>query len=216
MHCEALDRLIDGGVIAVVRGIDQEDAIPVSRALVKGGVRAVEVTADTPGAMNMIEVVSGDLGADALVGVGTVLDAETARAALLSGAEFVVSPSLHRDVIDLGNRYGVPVIPGVTTPTEAITAYQAGADVVKLFPASVLGPDYLAALGGPLSQIPVISTGGIDKENAGRFIAAGAVAVGAGSSIVNDEAIERGEFDRVTESARDLVESVEQARSDLP
>lgn len=212
----ALDRLIDGGVIAVVRGIDREDAVPVARALVAGGVGAVEVTADTPGAMDVIESVTTDLGEDALVGVGTVLDAETARAALLSGAEFVVSPSFHGDVVYAGNRYGVPVIPGVTTPTEAITAYQAGADVVKLFPASVLGPDYLAALGGPLSQVPVIPTGGIDANNAGRFVEAGAVAVGAGSSIVDVDAIERGDFDRVTELARDLVEAVEGARAASP
>lgn len=212
MRHEAIERLIDGGVVAVLRGIDPDDVVPVARAVVEGGVRAVEVTADTPGAMDMVGAVADDLGDVALVGAGTVLDAETARAALLSGAEFVVSPSLDREVIEVCNRYGVPVIPGIATPTEAVEAHEAGADVVKLFPASALGPEYLAALGGPLSQIPVMPTGGIDAGNAGAFVEAGAVAVGAGSSIVDAEAVACGDYDAVTEQALALVEAVEDAR----
>lgn len=212
MRYEATGRLVDGGVVAVLRGVDPDDVVPVARAAVEGGVRAVEVTADSPGAMEMIEAVADDLGEVALVGAGTVLDAESARAALLAGAEFVVSPSFHRDVVEVCNRYGAPVIPGIATPTEAVEAYEAGADAVKLFPASALGPEYLAALGGPLSQIPVVPTGGIDAENAGAFVEAGAVAVGAGSSIVDAEAVARGDYDEVTERARALVEAVETAR----
>ena len=212
MRHEAIGRLIDGGVVAILRGVDEDEVVPVARAAVEGGVRAVEVTADTPGAMGMIETVAEDLGDVALVGAGTVLDAETARAALLAGAEFVVSPSLHRDVIGVCNRYGAPVIPGVATPTEAVEAYEAGADLVKLFPASALGPDYLAALGGPLSQISVVPTGGIDADNAGAFVEAGAVAVGAGSSIVDADAVARGDYDVVIERARALVDAVEAAR----
>lgn len=212
MRHAAIGRLVDGGVVAVLRGVDPDDAVPVARAVVEGGVRAVEVTVDSPDALETIEAVADDLGEVALVGAGTVLDAETARAAMLAGAEFVVSPSLHRDVIEVCNRYGEPVIPGIATPTEAVEAYEAGADAVKLFPASALGPEYLAALRGPLSQIPVVPTGGIDAENAGAFVEAGAVAVGAGSSIVDAEAVARGEYDEVTERARALVEAVEAAR----
>ena len=212
MRHEAIGRLIDGGVVAVLRGVDGDDVVPVARAAVEGGVRAVEVTADTPGAMGMIESVADDLGDVALVGAGTVLDAETARAALLAGAEFVVSPSCHRDVIEVCNRYGAPVVPGAATPTEAVEAYEAGADLVKLFPASALGPDFLAALGGPLSQIPVVPTGGIDAGNAGAFVEAGAVAVGAGSSIVDAEAVAKGDYEAVTAQARALVDAVEAAR----
>ena len=212
MRHVAIGRLVDGGVVAVLRGVDPDDAVPVARAVVEGGVRAVEVTVDSPDALETIEAVADELGEVALVGAGTVLDAETARAAMLAGAEFVVSPSLHRDVIEVCNRYGAPVIPGIATPTEAVEAFEAGADAVKLFPASALGPEYLAALGGPLPQIPVVPTGGIDAENAGAFVEAGAVAVGAGSSIVDAEAVARGDYDEVTDRARALVEAVEAAR----
>lgn len=212
MRHEVIGRLADAGVVAILRGLDPDDVVPVARAAVEGGIRVVEVTADSPGAMDAIETVASDLGDDALVGAGTVLDAETARAALLAGAEFVVSPSLHRDVIEVCNRYGVPVIPGIATPTEAVSAYEAGADLVKLFPASALGPEYLAAFDGPLSQIPVVPTGGIDADNAGAFVEAGAVAVGAGSSIVDAEAVTRGDYDAVRKRARALVEAVEAAR----
>lgn len=212
MRHEAIGRLADAGVVAVLRGLDPDDVVPVAQATVEGGIRVVEVTADSPGAMEAIETVASDLGDDALVGAGTVLDAETARAALLAGAEFVVSPSLHHDVIEVCNRYGVPVIPGIATPTEAVRAYEAGADLVKLFPASALGPEYLAALSGPLSQIPVVPTGGITADNAGAFVEAGAVAVGAGSAILDAEAVNRGDYDAVTERARALVEAVEAVR----
>lgn len=212
MRYETIERLVDGGVVAVLRGVDPDDVVPVARAAVAGGVGAVEVTADTPGAMEMVAALAEALGDDALVGAGTVLDAATARAALRSGAEFVVSPSFHPDVVDVGNRYGAPVVPGVATPTEAVTAYEAGADAVKLFPAAALGPDYLAALLGPLPQLPVVPTGGIDADNAGAFVEAGAVAVGAGGAIVDADAVARGDYDAVTERARALVEAVEAAR----
>lgn len=212
MRHVATERLVDGGVIAVLRGVDPDDAVPVARAVVDGGVRAVEVTADTPGALDAVQALAGDLDEVALVGVGTVLDAQTARAALLSGAEFVVSPSLHRDVIEVCNRYGVPAVPGAATPTEAIAAYEAGADLVKLFPASALGPEYVAALAGPLPQVPLVPTGGVDADNAGAFVEAGAVAVGAGSAIVDAEAVDRGDYGGITERARALVEAVESAR----
>lgn len=212
MRHDTTERLVDGGVIAVLRGVDADDVVHVARAAVEGGVRAVEVTADTPGAMDMIAAVADDLGDVALVGAGTVLDAETAVAAHRVGAEFVVSPSVKVDVVEACNRHGMVAIPGAATPTEAVEAYEAGADLVKLFPAASLGPDYLAALGGPLSQIPFVPTGGVDAENAGTFVEVGAVAVAAGGAIVDREAVERGDYETVTERARELVDSVEAAR----
>lgn len=209
---DVIDRLVDGGVIAVLRGIDPDDVVAVARATVEGGVRAVEVTADTPGAMDMVASVADELGDVALVGAGTVLDAETAGAAHRAGAEFVVSPSVHTDVIETCNRHGVVVVPGAATPTEAVGAREAGADLVKLFPAAPLGPGYLAALQGPLSQVPFVPTGGVDADNAGDFVEAGAVAVAAGSSIIDREAVDRGDYDAIADRARALVEAVDAAR----
>ena len=211
---EDMQQLVDSGVIAVLRGVDEADVEQVAEALIAGGVTTLEVTADTPGAIDMI----GDLAAayadrdDVLIGAGTVLDAETARAALLAGAEFVVCPSFHEDVVETCNRYGAVVAPGVATPTEAIEAYEAGADLVKLFPASDLGASYLGSIKGPLGQIPIAPTGGIGPENAGEFIEAGACAVGAGGSLVDDDAIAAGEYDVLTENAEALVAAVEDAR----
>jgi len=211
---EDLQQLVDSGVIAVLRGVERDDVVDVADALIEGGVTTLEVTADTPGAVDSI----GDLADryadrdDVLVGAGTVLDAETARAALLAGAEFVVSPSTHEDVIETCNRYGAVVAPGVATPTEAVEAYQAGADVLKLFPASDLGPSYLGSVKGPLGQVPIVPTGGVGPDNAGEFIEAGAVAVGAGGSLIDDEAIAAGDFEALTENAEELVAAVEDAK----
>lgn len=211
---EDMQQLIDSGVIAVLRGIEPDHVEEAAAALVEGGVTTLEITADTPGATDMIEDVAAiyEDRDDVLVGAGTVLDAETARAALMAGAEFVLSPSLHEDVIDTCNRYGVLVAPGVATPTEAITAFEAGADLVKLFPASDLGASYLRSVGGPLGQIPIVPTGGIGPDNAGEFIEAGACAVGAGGSLVDSEAIEAGNYEQLTENAEALVAAVEDAR----
>lgn len=209
---ETVERLVDGGVIAVLRGIEPDDVVAVARAAVEGGVGAVEVTADTPGAMGMIDSIAGDLEGSALVGAGTVLDAETARDAARAGAEFVVSPNVDRDVIEACHRLDLVAVPGALSPTEAVRAHDAGADLVKLFPAAPMGPEYLAALDGPLSHVPFVPTGGIDADNAGAFVDAGAVAVAAGGSIVDEGAIERGDFEVVTERATALVEAVRAAR----
>lgn len=208
-----LQRIVDSGVIAVLRGADAETVVDTATALRDGGVTAIEVTTDTPGAIEMISDVADELdGSDTIVGAGTVLDGATARAALLAGAEFVVSPSLHEDVIETCNRYGAVVAPGVMTPTEAVRASELGADVVKVFPASTLGPGHLSSMKGPLEQIPMIPTGGVDADNAGDYIEAGAVAVGAGSALVDDEAVAAGEFETVTETAREFSDAVESAR----
>ncbi|WP_435094271.1 bifunctional 4-hydroxy-2-oxoglutarate aldolase/2-dehydro-3-deoxy-phosphogluconate aldolase [Halorubrum sp. N11] len=211
MRADQLKRITDGGVIAILRGVDANDTTSVADAVVDAGVTALEVTADTPNAMSSIEAISDQID-DALVGAGTVLDPETARAAQLAGAEFLVTPTVNREVIRTANRYGTPIAVGAYTPTEALEAYQAGADAVKVFPAKTGGPDHVAAIGGPLPQIPLVPTGGVSAENAGAYVRAGAVAVGVGGSIVDHEAIADGAFDQITANARAVVEAVETAR----
>lgn len=209
----ALERIESTGLVAVVRGADPDTVGRVVDALVTGGCRAVELTADTEGAMELLRELSGSLGEDVSLGVGTVLDAETARAALLAGAEFVVTPSFDPGVVEVANRYGVPVAPGVFTPTEAVRAYEAGADLLKLFPAATGGPGHLAGLKGPLGHVPLVPTGGVDLENVGAFVEAGATAVGVGSALVDREAVANGEFEVLTERARAFLESIEAARA---
>jgi 2-dehydro-3-deoxyphosphogluconate aldolase/(4S)-4-hydroxy-2-oxoglutarate aldolase len=211
MRTDRLDRITEAGVIAILRGVGRDDAVAVADAVVDAGVTALEVTADTPNAMSSIEAIA-DRVDDALVGAGTVLDAETARAAQLAGAEFLVTPTVNRDVIRTANRYGTPIAVGAYTPTEALDAFEAGADLVKVFPAKTGGPDHVAAIGGPLPQVPLVPTGGVGAGNAGDYVDAGAVAVGVGSSIVDDEAIADGDFDAIRSNARAVIEAVAAAR----
>lgn len=208
---EAFERIRDCGVVAVMRGAESETVVETAEALVDGGVTTLEVTADTAGSAEMIRTLSDELD-DALVGAGTVLDAETAQSAIAAGAEFVVSPSFNRDVVETCNRYGTLVAPGIMTPTEAVEAFEAGADVVKLFPAKTVGPDHLSALKGPLGQIPIMPTGGVSAENCGEYVEAGAMAVGAGSALVDRDAVDAGEFDAITENAEAFREAIETAR----
>ena len=212
-HGDRLERLLDSGVVAVIRGADADTVVDIARAVHAGGVTAVEVTADTPGVMDLIAEVTAALAEeDVIVGAGTILDGETARSAILAGAEFVVSPSVSTDAIEVCNRYGVPVAPGAATPTEAVTAYEAGADIVKVFPASSLGVGYVKSLTGPLGHIPLLPTGGVDAVNAGDFIDAGAAAVGVGSALVDDELVATEDFAEITTRAEALVEAVTNAR----
>ncbi|OYR42200.1 2-dehydro-3-deoxyphosphogluconate aldolase [Halorubrum sp. Ib24] len=211
MQTDRLDRITDSGVIAILRDVDTDDAGAVADAVVDGGVTALEVTVDSPNAMASIELIS-DRVEDVLVGAGTVLDAETARAAQLAGAEFLVTPTVNRDVIRTANSYGTPIVVGAYTPTEVLEAYQGGADAVKVFPAKTGGPDHVAAIGGPLSQIPLVPTGGVGAENAGAYIQAGAVAVGVGSSIVDHNAIADDSYGRVAANAQSVVEAVSATR----
>ncbi|WP_101295575.1 bifunctional 4-hydroxy-2-oxoglutarate aldolase/2-dehydro-3-deoxy-phosphogluconate aldolase [Halegenticoccus soli] len=208
-----LERIADGGVVAIVRGIDADDAVEVVRALAAGGIRTVEITADTPGVVEMLRAVDEEVGDEVLLGVGTVLDAETARTAMLAGAEFVITPTLDEGVVEACNRYGTLVAPGVFTPTEALNAYAAGADVVKVFPASTGGPAHVKSIKGPLPQIPVMPTGGVGLENVGAYVDAGADAVGVGSSLVDRQAIADRDFERLTETAERFLEAIERARN---
>jgi len=206
--------ILNTGVIGVVRTKSSTQLLRVAEAICKGGVRCVEITMTTPGALRAIEAASEKL-TGVLMGAGTVLDATTARQAILAGAEFLVTPTVEVDVIEMAHRYGVVVIPGAMTPTEILTAWEAGADMVKVFPASVLGPSYLKAVRGPLPQIPLVPTGGITADNAGEFIHAGAVMVCAGGWLVDKKAVAEGRYEFLTERARQLLNAVRKARLEV-
>jgi 2-dehydro-3-deoxyphosphogluconate aldolase/(4S)-4-hydroxy-2-oxoglutarate aldolase len=207
------DKLVESGVVAVLRGIDEEDIVPVAKAIHEGGVTALELTADAKRCSEMIAAVDRELAdTDAVIGAGTVMDAAAARNVVEAGAEFVLAPNVNEAVLAVCNRAGVVSVPGVMTPTEADRAMAAGADVLKMFPASTVGPGHIGALQGPLGDVPIMPTGGVSIDNVGDYFEAGAVAVGAGSALVNYEAIEEGDMDGVRERAADFVAAVEAAR----
>ncbi|MBO8137318.1 MAG: bifunctional 4-hydroxy-2-oxoglutarate aldolase/2-dehydro-3-deoxy-phosphogluconate aldolase [Desulfotomaculum sp.] len=208
------ESLLESGIVAVVRGVEAAKVVEIAKALHAGGITAVELTMDTPGAVDMIKQVVSEIGDKAVIGAGTVLDAETARAAILAGAEFIFCPSLHEDVIRTGNRYGKVVIPGVMTPTEIIKAYEMGADLLKVFPASVLGAKYFKEIRGPFKHIPLMPSGGVNLENAAEFIKAGCVALGVGGSLLNKQAIKEGNYEALTLKAKQFVQVVCQARNE--
>lgn len=192
-------------IIAVIRKADESNIIPIIKALDKGGVKAVEITAETPNVTKLIENAVKEFGGNVAIGAGTVLDPETARAVIMAGAEFIVSPTLNPETIKVTNRYGVVNISGALTPTEILTAYEHGADMVKVFPADAFGPNYIKNIQGPLPHIPLMVTGGITLDNMNEYISKGSKAVGIGSNLVNvsklqteddyaDLAVEAGRF----------------------
>ncbi|NLM24492.1 MAG: bifunctional 4-hydroxy-2-oxoglutarate aldolase/2-dehydro-3-deoxy-phosphogluconate aldolase [Firmicutes bacterium] len=193
-------------IVAVLRKIDVTKAVPLAEALVAGGVTAMEVTMDTVGGLDAIRDIRAALGDKVVVGAGTVLDPETGRAALMAGAQFLVAPNLNVDLIKLGNRYGRMVIPGVMTPTEIQTAYEAGADIIKVFPASAVGLSFIKGVLGPLDHITVMATGGVSVETARDFLDAGVSILGVGGNLVNNKLIAEGKFDEITAYAKQLVE----------
>jgi 2-dehydro-3-deoxyphosphogluconate aldolase/(4S)-4-hydroxy-2-oxoglutarate aldolase len=202
------------GVVPVLRAPSAELAIMAAGAIEAGDVPVLEVTMTVPGAIDVIRAVVKSSQGRVLVGAGTVLDPETARACMLAGAQFIVSPALNLKTIEVCRRYAVPVIPGALTPTEIVAAWEAGADVVKIFPCSAVGgPKYLAALKGPLPQIDMIPTGGVTLANAVEFLTAGALALGVGGDLVDTSALAKGKPEVVTENARKYVAAVQQARS---
>jgi 2-dehydro-3-deoxyphosphogluconate aldolase/(4S)-4-hydroxy-2-oxoglutarate aldolase len=207
-----LKRVLDCGIVAVVRSESGEQLADVVRALADGGVTAAEITFTVPDATEVIRVVRKALGDRIVLGAGTVLDPETARAALLAGAEFLVSPTVNTEVIRLCRRYDKAIMPGAFTPTEVLTAWEAGADIVKVFPADVGGPGYLKALRGPLPQVRVMPTGGVDLTTAEAFLKAGACCLGVGSSMVEPEAIRTGDLDRLRSLAEQYVAIVRKFR----
>jgi len=206
-----IKQLEEAGALGIIRVNQAEDLVRIAQALQDGGLTCLEITMTTPGALQAIEKASGKLN-DTLMGAGTVLDGATARQAILAGAEFLVTPTVKLDVIAMGQRYGVPVIAGAMTPTEILTAWEAGADMVKVFPANVLGPGYLKAVHGPLPQIPLVPTGGVTADNAGKFIRAGAAIVCAGGWLVDKQAVAEGHYEVLTAQARDLLKAVNEAR----
>jgi 2-dehydro-3-deoxyphosphogluconate aldolase/(4S)-4-hydroxy-2-oxoglutarate aldolase len=180
----ALSEILENKIIAIIRGANPNDVIRISQALCDGGIKLIEITMNSPNALSVIKQVSSELGDKVLVGAGTVLDAETARSAILAGATFILSPTVDIETIKLTKRYGAVSIPGAFTPTEILSAYEKGADIIKVFPAT-LGPNYIKDILGPLPQIPLLPTGGIDLENLNQYIDAGAVGCGIGSALVN-------------------------------
>lgn len=202
------------GLVPVLRASSASQAMTLVDAIVAGGVTVLEITMTVPGAIKVIEQLADRHGDSLLIGAGTVLDAETARSCLLAGAQFIVSPALDLHTIELCRRYSAPIMPGALTPTEILTAWQAGADVVKVFPCSALGgAKYLKALLGPLPQIQLIPTGGVSLSTAAEFLAAGAFALGVGSDLVDAKAAEEGRTDVITENARKYMRIVEQFRN---
>ena len=207
-----LKRVLNCGIVAVVRSPDGHQLVDVAKALADGGVDVVEITMTVPNALDAVRQVRQALGDRLLLGAGTILDAETARAALLAGAEYLVAPTLNLDVIRLCRRYDKLVMPGAFTPTEILTAWEAGADIVKVFPADVVGPAFFKALRGPLPQIRLMPTGGVDLTTARDFLAAGACCLGVGSQMVELKAVAERNFDRIRDLARQYVAIVKQFR----
>jgi len=208
-------KLREAAVLGIIRVALPEGLPDIVHALHKGGITCLEITMTAPGALRAIDKTSGET-TEILMGAGTVLDSPTARQAILAGAEFLVTPTVELDVIEMAHRYGKVVIAGAMTPTEILTAWEAGADMVKVFPANVLGPRYLKAVHGPLPQIPLVPTGGITTDNAGEFIKAGAAVICAGSWLVDKKAIAEGRYEILTKRARELVEAVGKAREEIP
>lgn len=208
-----LQQVLDCGIVAVVRASDSQQLVEVVRALADGGVTVVEITMTTPGALDVIREAKKSLGDRVLLGAGTILDTETARAALLAGAEYLVSPALNLDVIRLCQRYSKLVMPGAFTPTEILAAWEAGADIVKVFPAEVVGPPFFKAMQGPLPQIRLMPTGGVDLTTAASFLKAGACCLGVGGQLVEPAAVARRDFDRLRDLAKQYVQIVQQTRA---
>ncbi len=210
-----LDRISKSGIVAVMRGDDGGLLAEAAAALLRGGVEAIEVTFTVPRAHRVIEQMADSLGDRILLGAGTVLDPETARIALLAGAEFIVSPTVNLDVIRLCRRYSKAVMPGALTPTEVLQAWEAGADVVKVFPSDLTGPAYLKALAGPLPQVRLMPTGGVNLETAADFLRAGAFALGVGSSLVDGRSLKDRDFARIETLASEYVKLVVDTRAKM-
>ena len=210
---DIFNRMMSEGLIPVIRVSSAQEAVDVADAIKEGGVTLIEITMSVPGAIDTIKELTRKYKDEIIMGAGTILDPETARAALLAGAQFIVTPTLNLDVIQLAHRYSAVVVPGAMTPTEILTAWNAGADMVKVFPAAQLGgPEYLKALRGPLPQILLVPTGGVNLQNAGAFIKAGATALGVGGELVDKKAVKEKKFNVITENTRAFLKVIREAR----
>jgi 2-dehydro-3-deoxyphosphogluconate aldolase/(4S)-4-hydroxy-2-oxoglutarate aldolase len=210
---DIFNRMLSEGLIPVVRVASANEAIDVADAIKEGGVSFIEITMSVQGAIDVIKELVQKYKDKIIMGAGTVLDPETGRAAILAGAQFIVSPTLNLELIELAHRYSAVVIPGAMTPTEILTAWNAGADMVKVFPAAQLGgPEYIKALRGPLPQILLVPTGGVNIQNAGSFIKAGAIALGVGGELVDKKAMKEKKFHIITENTRAFLMAIREAR----
>ncbi len=202
------------GLVPIVRAPSPEDALRAAEAIIEGEIGIAEITMTVPNALHVMERVVEKFGDKVLLGAGTILDPETCRAALLAGAEFIVTPSLNPQVIEMARRYSKPCFPGALTPTEVVAAWQAGADMVKIFPCGpVGGPAYIKALKGPFPQIDFVPTGGVNLETTPEFIKAGAAAVAVGGELVNVKVLREGKLDVVVANARKFIDAVRSARA---
>ena len=211
---QQLARVLDCGIVAVVRAATPTNLVDVIAAIAEGGVNVAEVTFTVPNAVDVIRAAKERLGDRVLLGAGTVLDAETARAALLAGAEFVVSPTVNLDVIRLCRRYDKLVFPGAFTPTEILTAWEVGADVVKVFPADVVGPAFFKAIRGPLPHVRLMPTGGVDLNTASEYLRAGASCLGIGSQLVDPKAVARQDYEYLRGLAWQYTQAVRLGRAE--
>ena len=209
---DVLNKIEETGIISIIRGIDETKISKTVQALFEGGIKVLEVTFDTPGAAGMIEKIKREYSDKIIIGAGTVLDPETARIAILSGADFVLSPSLNIKVIEVCSRYSKLAVPGVLTPTEIVCALESGAQIVKLFPAGAFGPAYIKDIKGPLKQAEIIAVGGISIDNAEEFIRNGAMALGVGSELVNSRLISEEEFSVISQKSRMFIDIIKGAR----
>lgn len=208
---ETIRKIIELGIVAVIRADDRGKALKIVEAVRKGGIKAIEITMTVPGAVDVIKELSKEYrGSDIIIGAGTVLDPETARLCILNGAEFLVSPSVNVETIKLCNRYRVPVMPGVMTVKEAVEALEMGAEILKIFPGSAFGPSIIKALKGPIPQGNFMPTGGVSIDNVKDWIKAGAVAIGVGGELT--KGAENGDYDNITDIAKKFVLEVEKAR----
>jgi 2-dehydro-3-deoxyphosphogluconate aldolase/(4S)-4-hydroxy-2-oxoglutarate aldolase len=206
----------DVGIVPVVRTSSAESAVKAVEAIYEGGIRAAEITMTVPGAIRALEAVADQFGDKIVLGAGTVLDPESARISMLAGAEFFVTPSLKLATIEMVKRYGKVIMPGALTPTEVLAAWEAGADIVKIFPCgNVGGPKYIRALKAPFPQIEMIPTGGVNLETAGEFLKAGACAVAVGAELVDAKTIKEGRYEIFTERARKFLEVIAAAREEM-
>ena len=209
-----LKRVEETGIVAVVRAENAEKALKITEAVKKGGIDAIEITMTVPGAVDVIKQLTDEYSRDEiLIGAGSVLDAETARACILAGAEYIVSPSLDKETIAMCNRYQKAVMPGAMSVTEVVKAMKYGADIVKIFPATLFGPKIIKAVKGPLPQAPLMPTGGVSLDNVKDWIKAGSLAVGVGSSL--SKGAKTGDYEQVTETAKEFIRLIKEARSEM-
>lgn len=207
-----LQILEETGIVAVIRVNDRSELMDTALSLAEGGVKGLEITMTSPGALEAIKEATPKLGDRAVIGVGSVLDPETARLAILAGAGFVVSPVLNPEVIRVCQRYSIPCIPGAFTPTEILAAWEAGADVVKIFPATKLGPSFIKDIRGPLPQVKMTPTGGVNLDNAGEFIKAGAVFVGVGSALIDKRLVAEKKWEDLSGLAARFIAAAKESR----